>query len=354
MAVNFHNLKVKSIKRETKDAITIEFDIPNDLQSVFYYKPGQYLTLRINHQGRDERRAYSISSSPLENKLTVSVKEVKDGFVSSYLNNLLKENDELPVMTPLGNFLCEPYERNERCVVLIAGGSGITPIFSILKSLLKVEKNTKVYLLYANQNEDSVMFKNEILDLNNQFPNFNLDLVYSKPNSGQPKRITKEYLDNFIKSNIDTNHFKFASYYICGPSGLNDTCIEELASLGIEKSRIHKESFVQAEKKIDENPKTEEITPSEISSIKVRLYGEDTEISISPDETILVAGMRASLDPPFSCQIGACSTCRAKLISGKVRMDDYDALTDNEIEQGYILTCTAHPITQDVFVDYDD
>lgn len=355
MTIQFYKVKIKNIIRETPKAVTVVFDIPSDLKSNFSYKAGQYLTIRINSEGRDERRAYSACSSPYANEdLAVTVKEVENGFVSTYINNKLQIGEIVDLMPPLGHFTIEPYERNERKVVLIGAGSGITPLMSILKSLLIVEKKSEILLIYSNRNEENVIFAKELAELQAQYSNFSLISIYSQPINTEKKqeKITDVLLKNVLQDRLN-DKLSYANYFICGPRGMMETANDTLLALGVSKERIHKESFVAAEK-TDSDKIDEEVTNADIHSIKVRLYGEETEIPIETDETILVAGMRASLDPPFSCQIGACSTCRAKLVSGKVKMDDYDALTDSEIEQGYILTCTAHPLTNDVLVDYDN
>jgi len=355
MTIQFYKVKIKNIIRETSKAVTLVFEIPDDIKSNFNYKSGQYLTIRINSEGRDERRAYSACSSPFANEdLAVTVKEVEKGFVSNYINNKLKIGEIVDLMPPLGHFTIEPYERNERQVVLIGAGSGITPLMSILKSLLFVEKKSEILLIYSNRNEENVIFAKELAMLQSQYSNFSLINIYSQPINSELKqeKISEVLLKNLLQDKIN-NKLLFANYFICGPRGMMDIANATLNILGVAKERIHNESFVAAEK-LDSDKIDEEVSNADIHTIKVRLYGEETEIPIETDETILVAGMRASLDPPFSCQIGACSTCRAKLVSGKVKMDDYDALTDSEIEQGYILTCTAHPLTSDVLVDYDD
>jgi ring-1,2-phenylacetyl-CoA epoxidase subunit PaaE len=355
MAIQFYKLKVKNIVRETKEAVSVVFEIPYVLRDTFKYKHGQYLTLRFFFDGIDERRAYSISSCPeLDTDLQVTVKEVESGKVSGYVNNDLKIGDIVDVMPPLGHFTIDLNNNNSKNYVLIAGGSGITPIYSIIKAILHNEKNSKCLLIYTNRNAESSIFNLQLRELE-QNSNFKLINIYSRPsdNSVIASRISVEKLNSIFKEN---SNFIYPTneYFICGPQGMIEESLLVLNEIGVNKDHIHKESFT-ANIKVEEE-KIEVSTDnldSSIENISVILYGEETTIPINNGDTILIAGMKARLDPPFSCQIGACSTCRAKLIKGKVRMDDYDALTDSEIAQGYILTCTAHPITNDVLVDYD-
>lgn len=355
MAIQFYKLKVKDIIRETKEAVSVVFEIPYVLRDIFKYKQGQYLTLRFKFEGMDERRAYSISSSPnVDNDLQVTIKEVDNGIVSGYINNKLLIGEVVDVMPPLGSFTKELNKNNSKNYVFIAGGSGITPIFSIIKSILNFEKNSKCLLIYANRSENTIIFKTQLekFKLND---NFKLIELYSRPISSEntSNKFNIELLKNIMKEH-SSFIYPTDDFFICGPQGIIEESLVALEQLGINKSQIHKESFVTNLKNEDISVESQNNEPLvAIDSISIVLYGEETKIPIKKDETILIAGMKARLDPPFSCQIGACSTCRAKLIKGKVKMDDYDALTDSEIAQGYILTCTAHPITNDVVVDYD-
>ncbi len=360
MAIKFYLLKVADIKRETNDSVSISFDIPTDLNEVFKYKSGQYITIKLPINGEENRRAYSISSFPNENYLTITVKKVDDGKVSNYINNNLQIGDNIEVMPPLGNFTIECHQDNKNYYLLIGGGSGITPLMSIIKSVLNQEPNSKLFLLYQNRNEDSIIFKNELEKLENEFHHrFKIVHYLSHSNSNYTQNIGR--LDSIkilhhIKELTGDNLFK-TDFFICGPQGLMSESDLALKNLLIASYKIHKENFTAKVPSLKDdrediyNESDEELIDR---NVKVFLYGEEFDTLVAPDETILSAGQREGYDPPFSCQIGACSTCRAKLKSGRVYMDERDALTDEEIDDGYILTCQSHPLTDDVVVDYDD
>ncbi len=363
MALKFHPLKIKNIFQETENAVSVEFEIPDELKDTFEYKHGQYVTIKIPLEN-EERRAYSICSSPAESdNITVAIKEKEDGFVSKYLNNEIKNGDVLEVMPPLGNFTIELEKDNLRNFIMFGGGSGITPLMSIIKTALLKEPDTKIKLFYSNTNEDSIIFKKELDELKQKYPaQFELHHFLSRPSSdwkGETGRIDKEktkyIFDKFIDSNQENE------YFLCGHQGMMDDIQEVMAEKNVDENRIHKESFTVELPDVTQkkNTKPESVTDfdeDELTdrNVKVILYNEELEMTVKPDETILTAAQREGFDPPFSCQIGACSTCRAKLESGKVYMEEHDALTDMEIEDGYVLTCQAHPISDDVIVNYDE
>lgn len=361
MAIQFHKLNVSNIVRETEDATTISFNIPSDLKEEFKYKHGQYLTLRFYFDGKDERRAYSICTSPFtEEHIAVTVKVVPGGEVSPFVNSRLKVGDTIDVMPPLGNFTIDLDANNKKTYILFAGGSGITPIISIIKSILSVEKQSKVILVYANSNEETIIFRDELIDLKDKnVDRLNVIHQLSKPKSKGVEytegRIDKQRCLGIVKL-LDHSIIDNAEYFMCGPGGMMNEIESALLELNIDKKKIHKESFTVAENDGTEVVKHHEThAPDEkVEKITVVLYGEEHEIAIAPGDTILVAGIKAGIDPPFSCQIGACSTCRAKLKSGKVEMEADDALSEEEIEEGFVLTCTSHALTNNVVVDYDD
>lgn len=361
MAIQFHKLKVSNIVRETEDATTISFEIPPELKDTFKYKHGQYLTLRFFFDGKDERRAYSICTSPIaDDYLAVTVKKVVGGEVSPYINSRLKVGDIVDVMPPLGNFTIDLDENGKKTYIFFAGGSGITPIFSILKSVLYTEKESRVILVYANSNEETIIFRDSLIDLKEKFVD-RLTVIHqlSKPiNKGiehTEGRIDKQRCLGIVKL-LDHSIIENAEYFMCGPGGMMNEIESALLELNIDKKNIHKESFTVAENEGTEVVKHHEThAPDEkVEKVKVILYGEEHEIDITNGDTILVAGIKAGIDPPFSCQIGACSTCRAKLKSGKVEMEADDALSEEEMEEGFVLTCTSHALTNNVVVDYDD
>lgn len=356
MASHFYLLNVADISKETEEAVSVTFEIPDDLKDIFKFKHGQYLTVKVPINGKESRRAYSISSSPLDGTIRIGVKKVKSGTVSVYINEKLKVGDKIEVMPPMGNFTCEIDVNSQKEYVFFGAGSGITPLLSIIKTILKSEPSSYVNLLLSNKTFDTIMYRNELEELANEYSErFNLTHILSRDlnHNGLKGRITAEIAQQFVNSHLKADD-KSAEYFLCGPKPMMDEVIERLKQIGIDKKNIHREVFTS---KIIES---EEIAPEveeavlKTRDITVILYGEEHRVTVEPDETILTAAMIKGIDPPFSCQIGACSTCRAKLKSGKVDMESRDALMDSEIEEGFILTCTSHPMSDDVVVDFDD
>lgn len=369
----FHKVIVKKINRETADAVSFSLNIPDTLKEKFSYIPGQYLTFKVNVNGEDYNRSYSLCSAPiLKEDLTVAVKEVKGGKVSTYLNQQLKEGDEIEVMEPLGNFQADITEDDNQHYILFGGGSGITPLFSILKSALHRSKSTSVSLFYANYNSKSVIFKNELNQLQKQFGNrFKLVHVFDQPEKsggflGFGKKISEE-LDfvegrmnqkmviDLLKKHTNVN-FSESQFYMCGPGGLMDEVTKALSLLQIPEKRVHREYFTE---KSDDAKQTAQVgqqdaTFSGEANATIIYDGEEFELTIDDKTNILDAALDKDIDPPFACMVGACTTCRAKLTEGSVHMKDRDALTDKEVEAGYILTCQSYPRSSTIKVNYDE
>ncbi len=361
MAVQFRKLKVKKVKRETHDSVSLTFKIPAELKNEFVYKSGQYLTIKVPVDDKNNRRAYSISSSPfLDEDITVTIKKLDMGLVSVYLNDKVTEGDELEVMPPLGHFTLDFNPNASRDLVLFAGGSGITPLYSIMRSMLHIEENSRVLLFYANRKKEGIIYSNELHQLEKQYPD-RLKIVYSLTEyddnwNGFKGRFNKSsYMD--IINQIVANKVTDAEYFLCGPYGMMLEAETAMDSLGVPIAKIHKESFTAPQ--IDETSDEQQMkiqTHKELVTRKIRvaMYGEEAEFFVEPDETITSAAQRNGIDAPVSCQIGACCTCVAKVRSGKVYMDERESLTDEEIANGFILACQSHPLTDDVFVDFDN
>ncbi len=353
----FHTLKVKDIRRETVDAVSIAFDIPLAIQHEYQFKQGQYITVKLNVNGEELRRSYSICTSPYsEKELRVAVKEVQDGRASTLMNRTWKVGDAVEVMTPMGNFSSILSGNNKKHYVLFAGGSGITPMMSILKSVLYIEKQSNVTLVYANRNEDSVIFKTEIEKIVSE----NADRVkvlnvYDTPKtqvSDLQKGLlsvdrVKAIVENYGGVNAD-------EYFICGPGPMMENIKQALEGLNIAKEKVHIEYFsavADAVAKAEGNVVTGADVNSEVTVIQ---YGIETMMKLNTAGlTILDAAIDAGVDAPFSCKGAVCCTCRAKVIEGKAKMDANFALTDAEVEDGFILTCQAHPLTEKLVVDFD-
>ena len=372
MALKFFKLKVAKVKQETHDAVSISFELPEDLKESFQYKPGQYLTVKINVDGQEFRRAYSLSSSPvMDELLTITTKRVDKGIVSNYLNDHIKPGDFLEVMPPMGNFVPDIDPNRQRTYIFFSGGSGITPVFSIMKSVLELEPHSKILLFYGNRNAESIIFHQELMELRERYPDrvetiHSLD-EYSATWEGYKGRMDRDKA-NYLLNKYARGVAAHAEYFLCGPSGMMREVELALQDKLIPKSKIHKENFTSS-LNLEEDTATQsagaggaaaeaaETSPAgELNfpvKAKIILDGRETEIEIKEDETVLEAAIDADLDPPFACQIGACSTCRAKLREGKVSMDEREALTDEEMDEGYILTCQSRPTAAPLVIDYD-
>lgn len=371
MAV-FHKLKIKEIIRETADAVSIVLDIPADLNELFQYKSGQYITFKVDVKGEKINRSYSLCSSPYNDEsAAIAVKEVKGGKVSTHFNQHAKVGDEIEAMPPMGNFIAEPIAGNANHYILFGAGSGITPLYSILKTILKEEPNSKVTLFFGNFNSDTVIFKEGLLKLANEYSRLKVVHVFDAPKKkggflGFGKKAVEEL--NFIEGKITQSvalqllreqtdlNFQNALFYMCGPSGMMDSVGGALSTLSINPDKIFREYFT--EKASDEKTATDVGTADAdfAGEAKVHVIYDGKEFSFEMKEksTILDAALDANVDPPFACMVGACTTCRAKLTEGQVHMDDSDALTPGEVEAGYVLTCQSHPKSSVVKINYDE
>lgn len=359
----FHRLKVKEIVRETPDAVSVHFHLPEDLKDIFSYKHGQYVTVQAHINGVKHRRAYSLCSSPVIGEdLAIGVKRVENGTVSTYINDDLREGDYLELFPPLGKFTI-PLDRNQqRNFILIAGGSGITPVFSIIKSILKEEPQSHIYLFYGNRNEKSIIFHQQLDELAQQHRNFTITHIVDEPLEswqGRTGIITKDVVLELLDVCQGVN-LEDAEYFVCGPTGMMEQVNSALKHLHVPKEKVHIEYFTspiplaEGVGEEEEGPVAEPgADQKEVNKVTVVIYGEEREIELQDGETILEAALREDLDPPYACQMGICTTCKAKCHSGEIFMDEREGLTDEEIEEGYVLTCQSHPKTPGVKVEYE-
>lgn len=328
---SFYPLKVSQIRALTTNAVELKFEIPADLESKFHFKAGQYITIKQNISGEEVRRSYSICSSNTEG-ICVGVKRIEGGKMSSFLTTNVKEGDILEVMPPIGNFVLQG-----KNVVGICAGSGITPIISMIKT-----HDSHFMLIYGNKTISSTMFYDDLKELNvKTFFTF-----------------SKEKVDGAIRGRIDAALLESLSekissaddFFICGPGEMINEVSDFLLKKGIAKSKIHFERFT-ASKKQNQTKQTEEIT----SNVLVSLDGDDFEFQLSSSsQSILDAAMEAGADVPFSCKGAVCCTCKAKVMEGEAIMDQNYSLSEEEVAEGFILTCQAHPITENIVVDYDE
>jgi ring-1,2-phenylacetyl-CoA epoxidase subunit PaaE len=354
----FHPLKVADVRRETADSVSLAFDIPSAFQNEYKYTQGQYVTIKMEINGEEIRRSYSLCSSPLaDTDFRIAAKKVKDGRMSVALNDNIKVGDVLEVMTPMGNFYNINHTSNKN-IVLFAGGSGITPMLSIIKTILIEDATCKLTLFYGNQNEASTIFKTELDELAKaNSSRFNLIYIFDEAPANHPVLytglITKEKVMTLVENHVGLNLEN--EFFICGPTPMMKNVEESLQSLQIKKENIHLEYFSAS---LDANKTAEPVNADSsenvISQITVILDGNETSFELASDgKNILDAAMDQDVDVPFSCKGAVCCTCRAKVLEGKVHMKANYALTEEEVAEGFILTCQAHPLTPVVVVDYD-
>ncbi len=353
MSTTFHTLRIQEINKETTDTVSITFDVPASLSGVFKYEAGQYLTLKTTLKGEEVRRSYSICSAPHESALTVSVKEIEKGVFSSYANRDLKANDMMEVMPPMGNFKVVPQSGAGKTYVFYAAGSGITPVISMIKTILNEDATSKVQLFYGNKDEASTIFKAALDKMVAGNDNFALTYVYSRQESGDP--LTNGRIDEGKCGSFMASHHADLSVdgvYACGPEEMIMIVKEFYLEKGLPKEKIHFELFTVSIPK--ENVSVESGAPIQ-SEVTVIIDDEEFAFSLKSDgKDILQAAQDEDADVPFSCKGGVCCTCRAKVLEGTVRMDLNFALEEDEVENGFILTCQSHPTSEKVVVSFDE
>jgi ring-1,2-phenylacetyl-CoA epoxidase subunit PaaE len=353
-----HNITIKEIKRETPEAVSIYLDIPANLKEEFKYIPGQYLTFEININGEEVRRAYSLCTSPYTDEVpAIAVKQVEGGKMSTYLNQNAKAGDVIKVMAPNGKFIAEMNQTAQKHYVLFGGGSGITPLRSILKSVLTQEPNSKVTLIYANRNPESVIF-NE--DLNNWVSNYQdrFKVFHSYDDAPVGWFGLKGYLDNdkigqILNSRIEGSYLD-CEYYICGPSPMMDVVKKGLSKNGVPDAKVHTEYFTAPTSSSEETIEVvDDADFNGTGKVTVHVYGKTHELEMDDQTTILDATNHEGLQAPYSCTIGVCTTCRAKVHKGRVHMIEREGLSDAEVEEGYILTCQSQIRSADVEITFE-
>jgi ring-1,2-phenylacetyl-CoA epoxidase subunit PaaE len=364
MDTAFYPLTVARIVRETSDAVTVYLNIPDDLKSKFQYVAGQFLTFRAQINGEDVRRSYSLCTDPTTDEIpAVTVKKVDQGKMSTWFNTSLKAGDSIDVMPPNGKFMVEPDPGRTHSYVLFGGGSGITPLMGIAKTVLNNEIGSKINLIYANRNPDSVIFKSQWNELEKSFVGrIKVYLSYDQAPFtwfGLKGLLTEDKVISILNGKIGGDRAD-QDYFICGPAPMMDVVKKGLAKAGVPQARIHTEYF-SAPVSSGENQATavtKDADPTEVafagdSDVTVTIYGKTSQIKVDENISILDAAIKADLEPPYSCTVGVCTTCRAKVHKGKVEMREREGLSDEEIEQGYVLTCQSYCRSAEVVLSYE-
>ena len=350
----FHPLAVKNIRKETEDCVSVSFEIPSELQGQYQFIPGQYLTLRATVQGQDIRRSYSISSGLEDGECRVAIKKVENGLFSTWANDELKQGDVLQVMTPMGSFCPELNAQQKKHYLLIGAGSGITPLMSIAKSVMSLEPNSEVSLIYGNRHFQQIIFREELEDLKDvHLGRFRVFHVLSgEPNDIQlfHGRINNDKINGFLDTFFAET--KIDSVFLCGPQEMTENAKQLFLERGMDVDHVHAELFNTAQpvKKAEDQ---KEAQTGDMCEVSVIMDGQQTDFKMPMGAPVLDAAQKAGMDIPFSCKGGMCCTCRAKVLEGQAEMLVNYALEPGEVQDGYVLTCQAVPKSSKLVVDFD-
>ncbi|PIB28721.1 flavodoxin reductase [Maribacter sp. 4U21] len=345
---DFHALTVKSIKKLTPSSVAVTFAIPKELIRSFAFTAGQYITIKKEIKGKELRRAYSISSSPRKEDITIGIKKVDRGGFSDYANTKLQVGDVLEVMPPEGRFTFKSSEVKN--IAAFAAGSGITPIMSIVKTVLDSNPANKFVLVYGNKSYEETMFYTDLVKLELDYTN-RFFVYFTNSQAKEDKALFGRIDTSTVNYALKNKHkdLDFDGYYLCGPEQMIHLVTDTLVENEVTKDKIHFELFTSTEIK-EELP----VAPDGKSTVKVIVDDEEFEITMDKSTLVLDAVLKENIDAPYSCQGGVCSSCIAKVKEGKAEMVKNQILTDGEIADGFILTCQAHPTTPTLTVDYDD
>jgi ring-1,2-phenylacetyl-CoA epoxidase subunit PaaE len=350
----FHPLRIADVRRETDDAVSIAFDVPPELAERFRYTPGQYLTLKAEVNGEEQRRTYSISSGLDDGEWRIAVKRVEGGLFSAFANERLKAGDTIEVMPPAGRFVL-PEPTGPRTVVAFAAGSGITPIASQMRTVLVREPKSRVFLFYGNQTSRSILFREAIEDLKDRYiDRFSFHNVLSREAQDVHAlngRIDGEKVAAFMRHVVPLETVDV--FLLCGPAPFLNGCVDRLKTLGAPEAKILLERFTTPKGRPPVERPAAAAPGVDTAAVTVTLDGVTTTLRLAPGEKILDAALEAGLDVPYSCRGGMCCTCRAKLTAGSVDMALNYSLRPDEIAAGFVLTCQSTPTTAEVAVDYD-
>lgn len=349
---SFYKLQIKAIKRETSNAISVVFSVPDELKSVFGFVAGQYLNIKLTLDGTEIRRAYSICSSPQSGDLAIAIKAVKNGLFSKFANENLNVGDFLDVSPPEGRFTFEPNPEKQKNYAAFIAGSGITPAMSILQSVLENEPKSTFVLVYGNKTPEETIFYEQLHDLQQQHVGrFFVHNVYSQA------KVENQFFGRIDKSIVTTvlqNKHKekeFDKFYLCGPEDMINLVTSVLKEHNVSEKNIKFELFSTSSKSDDGAAADANAGHSNVTVI---VDGDTNTFEMSQKQTILEAALKNGLDVPYSCQGGICSSCLGRVTTGTAVMRKNSILTDSEISEGLVLTCQAHPTSSTIVVDYDD
>ncbi|MEM1339423.1 MAG: ferredoxin--NADP reductase [Bacteroidota bacterium] len=346
---NFHKLHVKAVEQLTTNAVALSFEVPSEIQEQFTFTAGQYITLSKAIDGEEVRRSYSISSSPSSGKLTVGIKKIPNGVFSTYANDEIAIGDSIEVMPPEGRFVFTLTEASQT-VGAFAAGSGITPIMSIAQTVLESNTENTFVLVYGNKTPEDTMYLDALKALQEKYEGrFFIQWVYSRSTAPEALfgRIERSTVNLILKNRFKAYHFDL--FYLCGPEAMIDVVSKTLQENDIPEDQILYELFTSSE--------TEDTIAQEVegkTNVVVLLDDEEHELVMDKKEIVLDAVLQNDIDAPYSCQGGVCSSCIARVTTGKAEMIKNQILTDGEVAEGLILTCQAHPLTSFLKVDFDD
>ena len=346
----FYKLTIQEIKKETSQAVSILFNVPNEFKDFYKFEAGQYVNLKLTLDGQEIRRAYSICSSPNSGELRIAVKAIKNGLFSKFANNELKVGSVIEVGTPEGKFTFEPHTDKQKNYLAFVAGSGITPVMSILQAVLSQEPKSSFVLVFGNKSAQETIFYNKLIELQQKYlGRFFVHFVYSQSKSDESLfgRIDKSVV-NYVMENKHVGTV-FSKFYLCGPEEMINSVSEVLKEKNIAEKDIKFELFSATTK---EN--VIDTSKNDHTQITVLVDGDEATFEMSSKQTLLDAALKQGIDAPYSCQGGICSSCLARVTKGTAEMKKNAILTDSEIAEGLILTCQAHPTSSEIYIDYDD
>ncbi|RPI26059.1 MAG: phenylacetate-CoA oxygenase/reductase subunit PaaK [Actinobacteria bacterium] len=349
----FHSLTVGDVERLTDDAVAVTLEVPDDLAAAFAYRPGQHVTLRATIHGADVRRSYSICSDATEGRLRVGIKRLDGGTFSTWANEQLHPGATLQVMPPGGEFIIDPDPGTARHYAAIAAGSGITPVLSHVSTVLQVEPESRFTLVFGNRESRSVMFLEELEGLKDRYlERFQLIHVLSREEASVPLfsgRLDQGKLNALLDTVVDAASVD--DWYLCGPYEMVDDARSVLLARGVPEARVHQELFFSEPSGA---PPEEPEDTTGFSTVRFVLEARASTVLVDPGGLpILDHALTVRRELPFSCRGGMCTTCKARVVAGEVRMDKNWSLTQEELDAGYILTCQSHPVSDSVELTYD-